>query len=211
MSLIISAFAAVSYKLQLVVDYLTARTSPEQSRTESDNASRPGSLGIACTRIVIVISALIVPVISSVVYFLTFASLIANAALGEVEDARHIQKLHYLLRASDGHRPEDLVHLVQTLRLQCGLQRRVESVKHVPAHLQRLAHFLDRFVYKNAKKPKPKGSIAMQPAAAASDGASGVKLLKGEVDEGVGPVNDEKWWKRKAEDVPVDQVRQVCE
>ena len=72
--------------------------------------------------------------------------------------------------------------------------------------LNTLSHFLDRFVYKNAKKPKPKGASAMQPAAAAADGAGGVKLLKGEVDDGVGPVNDEKWWKRKVEDVPVDQV-----
>lgn len=61
-------------------------------------------------------------------------------------------------------------------------------------------------MYKNAKKPKPKGASAMQPAAKTADGASSVKLLKGEVADRAGPVNDEKWWKRRAEDVPVDQV-----
>lgn len=47
----------------------------------------------------------------------------------------------------------------------------------------------------------------MQPAASGTDGTS-VKLLKGEVSNGVVPVNDEKWWKRRIEDVPVDEVRQ---
>ncbi len=47
----------------------------------------------------------------------------------------------------------------------------------------------------------------MQPAASTADGASGVKLMKGEVVDGAGPVNDEKWWRRRVEDVPVDQVK----
>ncbi|KAI0349845.1 CBF-domain-containing protein [Trametes cingulata] len=71
--------------------------------------------------------------------------------------------------------------------------------------LNTLSHFLDRFVYKNPKKPKPKGSSAMQPSAA-TDTAKGVTLVKGEV-PGLGvPVNDERFWKRRVEDVPVDQV-----
>jgi ribosome biogenesis protein MAK21 len=46
----------------------------------------------------------------------------------------------------------------------------------------------------------------MQPAAGAHDGA-GVKLIKGEVLGGAGaPVNEEKFWKKRVEDVPVDQV-----
>lgn len=72
--------------------------------------------------------------------------------------------------------------------------------------LNTLAHFLDRFVYKNPKKPKPKGASAMQPAASTAEGTSGVKLIKGEVANGAPPVNDEKWWRRRLEDVPVDQV-----
>lgn len=72
--------------------------------------------------------------------------------------------------------------------------------------LNTISHFLDRFVYKNPKKPKPKGASAMQPAATGVDG-TGVKLTKGEVTYGEGPVNEEKWWKRRVEDVPVDEVR----
>ena len=73
--------------------------------------------------------------------------------------------------------------------------------------LNTLAHFLDRFVYKNPKRPKPKGASAMQPAASVSEAAGGVKLLKGEVADAAPPVNDEKWWRRRIEDVPVDQAR----
>ena len=51
----------------------------------------------------------------------------------------------------------------------------------------------------------------MQPAATVADGAGGVKLLKGEVDEGVGPVNGERWWRRREGDVPVDQVSWLFE
>ena len=73
--------------------------------------------------------------------------------------------------------------------------------------LNTLSHFLDRFVYKNPKKPRTKGPSAMQPAASTTDG-TGVKMTKGEVaDEGGLVVNEETWWRRKVEDVPVDQVR----
>lgn len=61
-------------------------------------------------------------------------------------------------------------------------------------------------MYKNPKKPKSKGVSAMQPAATSIDGASGVKLVKGEVTNGEVPVNDEKFWRRRAEDVPADEV-----
>jgi ribosome biogenesis protein MAK21 len=64
-------------------------------------------------------------------------------------------------------------------------------------------------VYKNPKKStnaKPKGASAMQPAASAPDG-TGVKLMKGEVSGQAGaPVYEEKFWKKRVEDVPVDQV-----
>ncbi|KAI1789313.1 CBF-domain-containing protein [Ganoderma leucocontextum] len=71
--------------------------------------------------------------------------------------------------------------------------------------LNTLSHFLDRFVYKNPKKPKPKGQSAMQPSLDNASSAHGVTLVKGEVGLGM-PVNDEKFWKRKVEDVPVDQM-----
>ena len=72
-------------------------------------------------------------------------------------------------------------------------------------------------MYKNPKKPKAspsgvnddevttskgKGPSAMQPAAS---GVDGVKLVKG-VEATEKRVNEEAWWKRKVEDVSVDQV-----
>ena len=53
----------------------------------------------------------------------------------------------------------------------------------------------------------------MQPAAGDAISGGGVRLIKGEVGDDLGPnseggvtVNDEKWWKRRVEDVPIDQV-----
>ena len=51
----------------------------------------------------------------------------------------------------------------------------------------------------------------MQPAAGDAISGGGVRLIKGEVVDSLGSnsgvtVNDEKWWKRKVEDVPIDQV-----
>jgi len=53
----------------------------------------------------------------------------------------------------------------------------------------------------------------MQPAAGDAISGGGVRLIKGEVADGPGvnsgggvTVNDEKWWKRRVEDVPIDQV-----
>ena len=69
----------------------------------------------------------------------------------------------------------------------------------------KLSYFLDRFVYKNAKKVKPKGSSTMQPLLENVYTGS-VTLVKGEVRGKLGvPTNDERSWKRRAEDVSVDQ------
>ncbi|EIN04447.1 CBF-domain-containing protein [Punctularia strigosozonata HHB-11173 SS5] len=74
--------------------------------------------------------------------------------------------------------------------------------------LNTLSHFLDRFVYKNPKKPKLKGDSAMQPAVAATlgGGATGVHLRRGEVTDGLGLMNEEQLLKRRPEDVPEDQL-----
>jgi CBF/Mak21 family len=44
--------------------------------------------------------------------------------------------------------------------------------------LNTLSHFLDRFMYKNPKKPKPRGVSAMQPMAAGNDEAGTVRLVR---------------------------------
>lgn len=76
--------------------------------------------------------------------------------------------------------------------------------------LNTLSHFLDLFVYKNPKKPKPRGASAMQPAAAlTTDGNATVRMIKGMGTETVGSkgtVNEEDFWRRKVEDVPVNQL-----
>lgn len=73
--------------------------------------------------------------------------------------------------------------------------------------LNTLSHFLDRFVYRNPKKPKAKGASAMQPSASinANDGTS-VRLVKGSHADELGNVNDAEFWKKNVKDVPADQV-----
>jgi hypothetical protein len=79
--------------------------------------------------------------------------------------------------------------------------------------LNTLAHFLDRFVYRNPKTTHAsKGSSIMQPAAAAAGpGGAGVETsvvrTKGQGIADDEYVNSEKFWRKKAGDVPVDQVR----
>jgi ribosome biogenesis protein MAK21 len=73
--------------------------------------------------------------------------------------------------------------------------------------LNTLSHFLDRFVYKNPKKPKPRGASAMQPMAAAHDETGMVRLVRGVGGPGTGTVNEEGFWKKPVAEVPVDQVR----
>jgi hypothetical protein len=74
--------------------------------------------------------------------------------------------------------------------------------------LNTLTHFLDRFVYKNPKQARAKGSSAMQPGATPADG-SGVKRVRGEVADPGGLVNEAAFARRREEDVPVDQVRRL--
>lgn len=75
-----------------------------------------------------------------------------------------------------------------------------------------LVSFLDRFVYRNPKKhATAKGASIMQPAAAALNGRAGAAVVvrsKGAkvAGDAAGYVNDEKFWKKKVEEVPADQV-----
>jgi ribosome biogenesis protein MAK21 len=66
---------------------------------------------------------------------------------------------------------------------------------------------IDRFVYKNPKKPKPRGASAMQPAAAGL-GPGTVRMIRGWRD-GLGEdgmVNSEAFWRKEVEDIPASQV-----
>ena len=69
-----------------------------------------------------------------------------------------------------------------------------------------LTHFLDRFVYRNAKASAggPKGSSIMQSL---SGGDSKAILLSSRSTQGgKQPVNSEAFWRKKAEDVAVDEI-----
>ena len=75
--------------------------------------------------------------------------------------------------------------------------------------LNTLVSFLDRFVYRNPKKTlQPKGASIMQPAAAAY-ASSMIVNRKGPRKGEDGFVNSEKFWRKKTEDVPVDQVSEL--
>lgn len=71
--------------------------------------------------------------------------------------------------------------------------------------LNTLSHFLDRFVYRNPKKPRPKGTSAMQPAAY-NDGTGMVHAGKAP-GAAVDVVNTEGFRKLNEDNVPADQVR----
>jgi ribosome biogenesis protein MAK21 len=68
-----------------------------------------------------------------------------------------------------------------------------------------LANFLDRFVYRNAKAAAgaPKGSSIMQPLAGGDSRGIFVSSRGAQVQQSV---NSEAFWRKKAEDVAVDEV-----
>ena len=80
-----------------------------------------------------------------------------------------------------------------------------ELTANADLSLNTLSHFLDRFVYKNPKKPKPKGASAMQPGAVPADGTS-VKIVKGAQGTKDEVVNAETFWSKDISGVPADQV-----
>jgi len=69
-----------------------------------------------------------------------------------------------------------------------------------------LTHFLDRFVYRNAKATAggPKGSSIMQPLAGSD--SKGILLSNRTSQASQYSVNSEAFWRKKAEDVAVDEV-----
>lgn len=68
-------------------------------------------------------------------------------------------------------------------------------------------HFLDRFVYRNAKKSTgTKGSSIMQPFADHTGPDQAVSLQRNAVGLNQVTVNSEEFWRKKVEDVPVDEL-----
>jgi hypothetical protein len=76
--------------------------------------------------------------------------------------------------------------------------------------LHTLSHFLDRFVYRNAKKALPASAASiMKPGGKGLDRSGMVLMRKGASAPTIsaeGPLNNEKFAKSKEEEIPVDQV-----
>ncbi|KAI9665226.1 MAG: hypothetical protein M1829_005764 [Trizodia sp. TS-e1964] len=72
--------------------------------------------------------------------------------------------------------------------------------------LHTLSHFLDRFVYRNAKSStnSTRGTSIMQPLSGGD--TLGILLSARAVSKSQAPLNSEAFWKLKAEDVGVDEV-----
>ncbi|MCO5555828.1 hypothetical protein L7F22_009373 [Adiantum nelumboides] len=92
----------------------------------------------------------------------------------------------------------------------CAAQLLTSQRIHTTADLtlHTLAHFLDRFVYRNPKKnvATSKGTSLMQPALHANGIEAGVIRLRGQGIQKDEFVNDEAFWRKQAEDVPADQL-----
>ncbi|KAH8592441.1 CBF/Mak21 family-domain-containing protein [Bisporella sp. PMI_857] len=69
-----------------------------------------------------------------------------------------------------------------------------------------LAHFLDRFVYRNAKTSTSglRGSSIMQPLSGGD--SKGILLSNRTTQNGQTPLNSEAFWRKKVEDVAVDEI-----
>lgn len=102
-----------------------------------------------------------------------------------------------------------LDHFHPTVRLLARQLLNNEALTTAPdLTLYSLSHFLDKFVYRNAKKRSTlqKGASGMQPAIAVGGGIEdGIRRIKGW--NGAGEeVNTPKFWKQKVQDVAVDSL-----
>lgn len=89
---------------------------------------------------------------------------------------------------------------------QLLMSQRIHTTADLTLHT--LAHFLDRFVYRNPKKNVAisKGASLMQPALHANGIDAGVMRLRGQGIQKDEFVNDEAFWRKQAKDVPADQL-----
>ncbi|CAO1635883.1 unnamed protein product [Sympodiomycopsis kandeliae] len=103
-----------------------------------------------------------------------------------------------------------LHHFHPTVKLLSKQLLQSESLTTTPdLTLYSLSHFLDRFVYRNAKKSPSlqKGVSGMQPAISGNTIEDGsVRKIKGWQGDKNDEVNTEKFWKKKVQDVPVDAL-----
>ncbi|KAF2222869.1 CBF/Mak21 family-domain-containing protein [Elsinoe ampelina] len=96
-------------------------------------------------------------------------------------------------------------HPSVSLFAECLLERRAMPPKPDPT-THSLMHFLDRFIYRNAKSKQaaPRGSSIMQPLIGSA--ASDLLIKTSDTARALQPVNTEGFWTRNVKDIPADQV-----
>ncbi|KAI9775464.1 MAG: hypothetical protein M1839_001081 [Geoglossum umbratile] len=100
-----------------------------------------------------------------------------------------------------------LAHFHPSVALFTARLLRHETMPSKPdLSLHTLIHFLDRFVYRNAKSASvaPRGISIMQPLGGGD--SSGILLSARGNSKGLAPVNGEQFWKKRIENVAADEV-----
>jgi ribosome biogenesis protein MAK21 len=99
-----------------------------------------------------------------------------------------------------------LAHFHPSVSLFASRLIRHEAMPAKPdLSLHTLIHFLDRFVYRNAKSsPAPRGSSIMQPLG--GDEGNAMILSVRSNSKNLNPVNSEAFWKKKSDEVDVDEA-----
>ncbi|KAF4549409.1 putative ribosome biogenesis protein NOC1 [Elsinoe fawcettii] len=88
---------------------------------------------------------------------------------------------------------------------ECLLESKAMPPKPDPS-THSLMHFLDKFIYRNAKTKQatPRGTSIMQPLIGSA--AADLLIKTSDTARSMAPVNTESFWNRNVKDVPVDQV-----
>lgn len=98
-------------------------------------------------------------------------------------------------------------HPTVQMYVQAFLQNKQGEVVKPDLGLYTLAHFLDRFVYRNAKqKPTVRGSSIMQPLYGGSQVDQGILVKASDYASNQVPANTENWLNRKVQDIKPDEM-----
>ncbi|QLL32895.1 hypothetical protein HG536_0D04170 [Torulaspora globosa] len=101
----------------------------------------------------------------------------------------------------------DHYHPTVQMYAQAFLQNKKDEVVKPDLGLYTLAHFLDRFVYRNAKqKPTVRGSSIMQPLYGGSQIDQGLLVKSSDYAANQVPANTQNWLNKKVQDIKPDEM-----